>query len=222
MTSTTHTHSHREGGTHSPKHRTPAEYSEVLASLPVGGNPFSSFIACPINLRYEMQQQDEKILLFLRQHPVVLMPWVLLGIAMVLAPMIAFPFLFPFLGLPANLAFVIVLAWYLLTAGVLIERFLIWLFNSFIITDERMIDIDFLSLIYKRVNYAQIDKIQDINTRVGGVLYSLLNVGTVFVQTAAEVPEFAIDSIKHPAKVAKLLNELLQEEELEKIEGRVR
>jgi hypothetical protein len=61
-----------------------------------------------------------------------------------------------------------------------------------------------------------------VDTQVGGVIYSLLDVGDVIVQTASEIPQFEIEKVPHPSQVAKLLNELLYEEEQEKIEGRTR
>lgn len=115
-----------------------------------------------------------------------------------------------------------VLVWYLVTAAYVIEHALSWLFNAFIITDERMIDMDFYSLLSKETNYAQLDKIQDVTTKSAGIVYSFLDVGSVFVQTAGEVPEFVFDNVGHPAQVVKLLNELIQEEQREEREGRVR
>jgi hypothetical protein len=203
-----------------PRH--PDEYSKVMAQAVPSNNFMSSYAPKPEGFRFEGQDHHEQILLYLRQHPIVLLPWLAIGLFMALAPVLFFP-LFPFLAfLPANFKFVLLLSWYLLTVGFLFERTLMWLFNSFIITDERIVDIDFYSLIYKELNFAQIDKIQDTSYKTGGVLFSLLDVGTIFVQTAAEVPEFVFENISHPARVVQLLNELIIEEEREKNEGRVR
>ena len=88
-----------------------------------------------------------------------------------------------------------------------------YLFNSFIVTNQRIIDVDFYSLIYKTVSYAQLERIEDVDTQVGGVLFSLIDAGNIEVQTAAEVPQFEIDLIPHPAKVARLINELTMKTE---------
>ena len=42
------------------------------------------------------------------------------------------------------------------------------------------------------------------------------------IQTAAEIPTFEFDNVPQPQQVASLINQLLMEEELEKLEGRVR
>lgn len=198
------------------------KYSEVLANEQPCANPFAAFAPKPIGMSFDTQEKDEQILLFLRQHPIVNVPWILLALVMLLAPGIFSTVLSPFLKLPVNFAVVLSLGWYLITLGFIVERVLIWLFDSFIITDERMIDIDFKSMIFKDINYANLDKIQDVNVRTSGAVYSLLDVGSVFVQTAGEVPEFVFNNVAQPSRVAKLLNELSIQEEQEKMEGRVR
>ncbi len=203
-------------------HRNPDEYSAVLASEPVCTNHFAAFVPKPIGVSFDTQEKDECILLFLRQHPIVNLPWILTALLMIIAPLLLLPIFAPFHTLPWSYQSVIMLAWYVFVFGFVIEKTLMWLFNSFIITDERMIDIDLYSLIFKEVDYARLDKIQDVSVKTSGVWSSLMDIGTVFVQTAGEVPEFAFDNIQHPAKVAKLLNELVMEEQQEEIEGRVR
>ncbi|HEX7018248.1 MAG TPA: PH domain-containing protein, partial [Patescibacteria group bacterium] len=112
--------------------------------------------------------------------------------------------------------------WYLLITGFALESFLSWFFNVYIITDERVIDVDFLSLIYKNISSAKIDNIEDITAETGGAVRSIFNFGTVKIQTAGAATELEFEDVPHPAKVTRLLNELLLEEEREKIEGRVR
>ena len=101
------------------------------------------------------------------------------------------------------------------------ESFLTWYFNVYIITDERIIDVDFLSLIYQNISSAKIDNIEDVTATKGGALRSVFDFGKVQIQTAAEKREFEFEDVPHPSKVTKLLNELMIEEEVEKIEGRV-
>jgi len=103
----------------------------------------------------------------------------------------------------------------------LFETFLTWFFYVFIITDERIIDVDFLSLIYKKVTVAKIDNIEDVSATIGGAIRSIFNFGTVEVQTAGSDAKISFEDVPQPSKVKQLLNELILEEEREKIEGRV-
>ena len=42
------------------------------------------------------------------------------------------------------------LVWYLISIAYFIESFLTWFFNVYFVTDERIIDVDFYNLIYKK------------------------------------------------------------------------
>ena len=97
-----------------------------------------------------------------------------------------------------------------------------WYFNVNIVTDERIIDIDFYHLIYKDVTEAKIDKVQDVNYKTVGVLRTIFNMGDVLIQTASEIPNIDFTAIPKPDKVVKVLQDLRTEEEQEAIEGRVR
>lgn len=181
----------------------------------------SSFSYLPKKVDFETRDKEEKVILMLRRHPLTNLPWMLIGILMVAAPIVLK--IFPLLAfLPKEFQLIAVLGWYLITIAFFLENFLTWFFNVNLITDERIIDIDFFNLIYKEVSDTNIDKIQDVTYTMGGVARTLFNYGDVFVQTAAEVPNFDFLAVPKPDKVAKILQDLRIEEEIEKLEGRVR
>jgi uncharacterized membrane protein YdbT with pleckstrin-like domain len=102
------------------------------------------------------------------------------------------------------------------------ESFISWFFNVYIVTDERIVDVDFLHLVYRQISYAKIDQIQDITSEMGGVVRTIFNYGDVLIQTAAEISEFTFEAVPVPDQVIKTLSSLQAEEEQEKLEGRVR
>ncbi|RLC32916.1 hypothetical protein DRH13_00675 [Candidatus Woesebacteria bacterium] len=181
----------------------------------------SAFSYLPKKVNFETRDKEEKVILLLRRHPLTNLPWILIGMLMIAAPIVLS--IFPFLAfLPEEFQLIAVLGWYLITIAFLLESFLTWFFNVNLITDERIIDIDFYNLIYKQVSDTNIDKIQDVTYTMGGVARTLFNYGDVFVQTAAEVPNFDFLAVPKPDKIAKILQDLRIEEEIEKLEGRVR
>ena len=97
-----------------------------------------------------------------------------------------------------------------------------WFFNVNIITDERVVDIDFHNILYKDLSETKIDQVQDISIKVGGFTRSLFNYGDVYIQTAGAEPEICFEAVPNPEQVSKILNHLAMEEEQEKLEGRVR
>jgi uncharacterized membrane protein YdbT with pleckstrin-like domain len=185
------------------------------------GELFTAYVARPTDVRFETQEKDEKIVLLLRRHQISNFLWIFLAILMVFAPLVIR--LFPFLNfLPARYRTMTLFLWYLFIFAYVLENYLCWYFGVNIITDERIVDIDFFSLIYKEVSHCKIDQIQDITFRMGGLLRTIFNFGDVVIQTAGEVPFFELSSVPNPALVVQKLNELITEEEQEKLNGRVR
>ena len=201
--------------------RSASEYSTVMAEEKQTHNPLASFAVRPSRVRFETQEKKEKLLLLLRRHIVTNVPWMLITIFGMLVPwLIAFLPIWELV--PDRFQLVGAVIWYLLVVGYVLESFLTWYFNVYIVTDERIIDIDFYSLIYKEFSAAKIDQIQDVTFTQGGVVAAMFNFGTIYVQTAGEKREFDFEDVPQPRKVAMFLNEMILEEEKEKIEGRVR
>ncbi len=185
------------------------------------GKTFSSFFYMPSHVNFISKDSKEKIILFLRKHPITNLGWILLTIAFLFAPVILS--IFPILSfLPENFRFVAIAMWYMLTTAYALESFLSWFFNVCIVTDERIFDVDFINLIYREISEANVDQIQDITVRMGGVVRTVFNYGDVMIQTASEIPRIEFLSVSKPDLVAKVLRELRVEEEQEKIEGRTR
>lgn len=172
-------------------------------------------------VRFETQEEEEKIVLLLRMHWLTNVPWVILAIILLLAPSVLR--FFPLISsLPPRYQLASLILWYLLLTAFVFERFLTWFFNVYIITDERIVDIDFYNLLYKEVSDAKIDKIQDITYKMGGAIRAIFNFGDVFIQTAGTEPNFEFRAVPRPDRIVKILQELRTEEEIEALEGRIR
>ena len=77
------------------------------------------------------------------------------------------------------------------------------------VTDERIIDIDFHSVLYKEVTIAMLKKIEDVTSKAGGFFSSLFDYGNVFVQTAGTEANIEFMNVPKPSQVAKIINQLL-------------
>jgi hypothetical protein len=200
--------------------RTVDDYSEVMRKEKPSNGLFSAYVPKPTTVHFDSQTQNEQVILLLRQHPVMLFkPIVLILVAIVLPIFANFGPMLNFL--PDQFYFAFLLGWYLVVAGMSLQTFLVWYFNVYLVTDERIIDVDFFSIIHKNVSTAKIDNIQDVTVNTTGTFASIFDYGTILIQTAAEKNEFEFENVPHPAKVATFLNEMVIEEEHEKIEGRV-
>jgi len=184
-------------------------------------NPFASLIVRPKKIHFDTQERKEKIILLARCHVITNFKWMFISVVMILLPNIIFRF-FPEMFSSFRFRTVILLTWYLFTFSYAFEQFLKWFFNINIITDERVVDIDFPTILYRDISSTKIDMVQDISVKMGGFIRSLFNYGDVHIQTAGEEKEFIFEAIPQPERVIKIINQLILEEEQEKIEGRVR
>ncbi len=206
-------------GSSRPKNKVD-EYSETLRKERPAKNPLQAFAPKPERVKFDSQMDQEEVVLLLRTHPITLIKPIVFALIGIILPLILFNS--SFMGMVAGrFKIAAVVGWYMLIFSFILETFLVWFFSVYIVTDERIIDVDFTSLIYKNVSSAKIDKIEDITIATSGVLASLIDFGTVHIQTAAEVPQIEFEEIPHPNTVAKALNEIMLEEEREKLEGRV-
>jgi len=194
------------------------------------GPPWRSLTACPPNTKFEAQHDREEGLLLMRRHPVTNLWWLALMAMLVGVPLFwnEFPLI---ANVTAAVQLALVIFWYLGLAFFAIQNLLLWFYNVYIVTDERIIDVDFFGLLYKNVNTTQIRKIEDVNYSQVGVMSSLFNYGNVIVQTAAEqrsedrreeVSAFTFEAVSNPDRVVKVISELMEQEENEEYEGRTR
>jgi len=184
-------------------------------------NPLMAYSYMPRNIEFETKEPQEKVVLLLRKHPITNVGWIIIAFIMVLAPTTLG--VFPLIEfLPSNFKLITILGWFLITSAFVIENFLGWFFNVNIVTDERILDFDFHNLVHKEVSEAKIEDIQDVTYTIGGTVGTVINYGNVLIQTAAEEQKFEFLKIPNPDKAAKILRELRIEEEVEKLEGRIR
>lgn len=209
-----------DGHEHRRKRRNVDEYSQVMRSLSPSTNPFNAFAAKPISTHFATQEAEEQLVLLLRRHPITQVGWILLAIVAAIIPMfIDIGGFFSFL--PPEFAIAINFLWYIGVLVFIFQSFLSWYYNVFIITDERVVDVDFVSMLYRNISSAKIGNIEDVTATASGALHTVFDYGTVTIQTAGAKPEIEFEDVPRPNSIVELFNELLAEEELEEIEGRV-
>lgn len=170
-------------------------------------NPLAAYLYKPNGIHFESKKKEEEVILLLRRHWITNLSWIVVAFVMAFAPV--FLFSFPILNfLPINFQFVALVGWYLLVTAFVLENFLIWYFNVSIITNERIVDIDFYSLLYKKVSEAEIYRIEDVSYQIGGIFRTFFDYGDVYVQTAAEVPNFEFAAVPNPDGVVKVIQTL--------------
>lgn len=86
--------------------------------------------------------------------------------------------------------------------------FLIWIdyyFDVWIITNERIVNIEQRGLFLREASDLEFSKIQDVTSEVSGVIPTILNFGDVYVQTAGEVERFKFTQVPDPYGIKSLI-----------------
>mgnify|MGYP001293466430 CR=1 FL=1 len=172
-------------------------------------SPFSPTLIYPDIFDFSERDSDEKIYVVLRPHWFTNIHWILTAVIMFFAP-IFYANIGSHIPIPANIMMFIYLFWYLAIFAYSLEKFISWYFDIFIITNNRVIDIDVHNLLDRKFTEAQLKKIQDTSYKVSGVSQTIFNYGSVKVETAGENPDIIFEKISHPEKIIKLLQHLSQ------------
>jgi hypothetical protein len=184
-------------------------------------NPLAAYCYYPDKVKFALEDPEEKIVLLLRKHPITNLSWIVVSVILAIIPLL-FSVTSFFEVLPPGFQMVTILIWYMVTFAYAFEKFLTWFFNVNILTDERVIDVDFVHLLYREITDAETDQIQDVTVVLTGAIRTFFNFGDVLIQTAAETARIEFQAVPNPDEVAKILRELRIEEEKEQLEGRVR
>lgn len=180
---------------------------------------FGSFVVIPPKTRFESQDDDEKVEVLGRRHFITNLKWITLACFAFFVPL--FWGEFPMIkALDVNTNFVLSIVWYSALLFYVIQNFILWFYNVYIVTNERVVDVDFFGLLHKNINVTQIIKIVDVNYSQKGIFASFFNYGDVVVQTASEQRSddkgersaFSFNRVANPNLVVKIISELMEEE----------
>lgn len=173
---------------------------------------FPAFFDRPENMSFGEQEADEKVELFLRRHWITNLPWIFTSLFGFALPAIIIQlvrtFDINFFSIPPQIAFGSIILWYLVILGYVLEQFLYWYYNIYIVTTKHLVDINFHSLLYRDVTESALDDIQSVSSKIQGIFGSLFNYGDVIAQTAAETHIISFLDVPFPDFVADRIEDL--------------
>lgn len=160
-------------------------------------------------------QENEVIISIVRKHWIVLLGQFIAHIFLAIIPVIGFIIIQPLLGFELTtagykIATIIGLVYWL---SLWISFFIFWtdyILDAWVITNQRLIDIEQLGLFNRRISTLSLDKVQDITTHQAGILDSVLHIGTISIQTAGAVHEFKIPDAPNPESIKTTIMQAMQ------------
>ncbi len=173
---------------------------------------FGAYCENPPNVKLNEQLKNEVILLFLRRHFVTNIPWVVKATIFAFLPVLVYFLatlgILPIDFLPGSYKILIILAYYFLIAEYIFTSYLTWFYNISLVTTDRILDIDFSSIVFENVAATKLTLVEDVTYDQVGVIRSIFDYGDVFVQTAGAKNEFDFSAVPHPERVIKIINSL--------------
>jgi len=109
--------------------------------------------------------------------------------------------------------------WEAVTLAYAIHSWIIWYFDCFIITDQRIVDIDQRSVFSREVSETSLSNIQDVTYKIEGIMATMFNYGTVEVQTSGATPKIEINCVFDPKGVQDLIFSVQKAASKGKFEG---
>lgn len=164
------------------------------------------------------QKGYEKIVKVVRRDKIVLIGSLTFYLMLFFAPVILY-FLFQNY-LPMILAHLIWRPVLFLVVSIYFFSCWMFLFNAFldyyldfwIITNDRLLNIEQQGVFARTVSELDLYKIQDATSEMKGVLASLFGFGTVHIQTAGETKRFELKQIPNPHETRKLIMDMAEED----------
>lgn len=178
-------------------------------------NTFSSFCQNPKGASFQTQKPNETIILFLRSHFVTNISWLIFTAILIGLPPL-FTFSLPLLRIDllssqiiARFITTYVLFYYLMVSSYVFISFLHWFYNVFIVSSERVVDIDYSDIVIHNIAITNLSHIEDVNYTQSGFIPTFLNYGNVFVQTAGNERNFEALSVPKPREATHIISDLL-------------
>lgn len=164
------------------------------------------------------QRPGEQTMLFLRRHWIdlfkltaitafaCLAPLALLWLISQTAPDIASQ------EAGAALASVFLSVFYLAVITFFFQEFVDYYLDTWIVTSERVINIEQNGLFNRTASELHLVAIQDVSAELKGIVATFLDYGDVKVQTAGALTHFHFKSIPHPERVREVILRLVNED----------
>lgn len=168
-----------------------------------------SFKSFPKGLNFHGKEQGEEVVLVIRSHWIIYLPQMLLILLALALPWIVVGISSAILhNIPIFLS--LLLTSFLIALSVAVSSILKWYYNVNIITDQRVIDLDFPNIMAHSMSEAQLEKIEDVTHKQLGILGSFFDVGSVYIQTAGTAQNIEFANIPRPRDVQDILIDMLE------------
>ena len=163
-------------------------------------------------LSFQGKLPEEHIHYIFVKHWITSVPEAILTILFYLAPIGAVMILVWIMNIQVYLYIFVLIGLYIPLCGLLL--FIRWMnivFDVFLLSDKRLIDITQYGLLHRRITIAELNQIQHVTYNSKGIVDTIFNVGVIDVKTAGSNPDIVLEVIEDPARTADLILDFAQQ-----------
>lgn len=153
------------------------------------------------------QRPNEAVQLVVRQHTWLLTPaafgWLLSGAVIILG----------LWGFGASKVSSVIIVITVIAAGLFsFYRWFLWSNGVYIVTNQRVIKVSQLGFFKRLISEAEINRIQEISTEIIGPVHTILNFGTIKIQTASSSGRIDLENVPDPYDIQQEIVRISRQE----------
>lgn len=161
----------------------------------------------------------ERMVAFLRRHPIILVGDTLMVAFMAAVPAgiwFAIGYFWPlipthYIGRP--LLILLGSFYYICLWQFAMTTFVDYYLDGWIITDRRILSVEQQGLFSRTVSELDLSRVQDVTSEEKGILAFIFGYGNVYIQTAGETTRFDFHQVPHPEDIRKRILGLVETEQ---------
>ncbi len=160
------------------------------------------------DITFEGKNEDETLLVFTRRHWSVLLGIVVTTLLASFLPIILIVLLAPLIVAHEGASILFMFFWliYIMVLWFLLAyRLTMHSLDTWIVTNERILDIVQIGLFNRKISELHLESIQDISVNTKGFVQSYLNFGNIEIQTGATAQRFLFDKVPNPLEIKDII-----------------
>lgn len=168
------------------------------------------------DITFEGKNNGETLLVFTRRHWFVLFGVVMTTIFASLLPIILIVLLAPLIVRYEGASILFMFCWliYIMVLWFMLAyKLTMHSLDTWIVTDERILDIVQIGLFNRKISELHLESIQDISVNTKGLVESYLNFGNIEIQTGATAQRFMFDKVPNPLDIKDVIMDAAKDRE---------
>jgi len=168
----------------------------------------NSLLHDPKDMSFDIQQKDEEILLIIREHPIFHLGWIFYSIIYAIALIFIDYLVYSYFS-ESNAIFLLLFGMCTIISYIW-SNITHWYFLSGIITNKRIIDLDYNNTLSREINVVNLSGVEEVTTKSNGYIGSFFDSANIFVKSEGDILSIEFMNSPNPSFIVKFINDLIE------------